>query len=125
MHFRIFFLIALLIAILSTTMSCDKHHAKKLAGTYACKVDYHYWDMTPTHFDSTYFEDVEVEQDGKNVIVLGTTIHIDSLWKGKEYYEGYVHNFIIVRFKNDSLYITKSGGGLGGNASWNYYGLKM
>lgn len=106
-------------------MSCDKHHAKKLAGIYACKVGFHYWDTTPTYLDTTYFEDVEVEQDGKSVIVLRTTIHIDSLWKGKEYYEGSMQNYINVLLKNDSLYITKSGGGLGGNASWNYYGLKM
>jgi hypothetical protein len=104
--------------------SCDKNHAKKLSGTYSCKVDYHYWDMTPTSIDSTYFEDIEIKQEDKNVIVLGYSIHIDSLWKEKEYMEGYIHNFIKVQFKKDSLYITRSSGGLGGNASLIYEGKK-
>ena len=125
MHTRIFFLCALILAIVCTTVGCDKQHARKLAGTYACRVDYHYWDMMPTNIDSTYYEDVVVTQEGKNVIVLGTEIHIDSLWKEKEYYEGYIHNYIKVLFKKDSLYITRSGGGLGGNASWQYAGLKL
>lgn len=125
MNIRIFFLITLVAAILSSTMSCDKHHAKKLAGTYACKVDYHYWDMMPTHFDTTYFEDVEVEQGGRNVIVFGISIDIDSLWKGKEYSQGYIHSYMNVLFRNNSVYITTSSGGLGGNSSSKYAGVKL
>ncbi len=104
--------------------SCDKHHAKKLAGTYSCTVEYHYWNISPTLIDSMYTEDINIEQDGKFVVVLGTRIHVDSLWKEKEYYEGYIHNYIKVLFKNDHVYITRSGGGLGGNASWTYEGNK-
>ena len=114
----------ILIIIVGLFYSCDKHHAKKLSGTYSCKVEYHYWDITPTTIDSTYFEDIEVKQEGKNVIVLGYSIHIDSLWKEKEHYNGYIHDYIKVLFKNDRVYITRSSGGLGGNASWIYEGIK-
>lgn len=103
---------------------CDKYHAKKCSGTYSCKVAYHYWDMTPTMIDSTYQENLEIKRSGKNVIVLGTSIPIDSLWKEKEYYEGNAHNYMTVLFRKDSVYITRSNGGLGGNASWMYQGVK-
>jgi hypothetical protein len=103
---------------------CDKYHAKKLSGKYSCKVEYNYWDMTPLNIDSIYYEDLVIEQKGKFVVVLGTSIHIDSLWKEKEYYEGYIHNYMKVLFKNDSVYIIKSSGGLGGNASWTYKGVQ-
>lgn len=110
--------------VLSLT-SCDKFHAKKLTGTYSCEVDYHYWDMTPLIIDSTYHEDIESTRQGKNVIVLGTSIPIDSLWKEKEYYEGNVHDYITVLFKDDSVYITRSSGGLGGGCTLKYSGRKM
>ncbi len=105
-------------------LSCDKHHAKKISGTYSCIVKHGYWDMTPSNFDSIYYEDIKIKQDGKFVVVLETRIHIDSLWKEKEYFEGYIHNYIKVLFRNDSIYITRSNGGLGGNASWTYEGIK-
>jgi hypothetical protein len=114
----------MMIASIGLLLSCDKHHAKKLSGTYSCKVDYHYWDMTPSTIDSTYQEDLEIKQDGKNLIVLGTPIHIDSLWKEKEYQLGDIHNYMRVLFRNDSIYITRSGGGLGATATWKYQGSK-
>lgn len=115
----LFFSLALIL------LSCDKYHAKKMAGQYACKVEYHYWDISPKNIDSIYTQDIQVTPDGKNVIVLETRIHVDSLWKRVEYVEGYIHDYIKVRFKKDSVYITRSGGGLGGNASWTYSGLKI
>jgi hypothetical protein len=104
--------------------SCDKYHTKRLSGTYACSVDYHYWDMTPVIIDTMYNEDLEIAQDGKYVLVLGTKIHIDSLWKEKQYMEGDIHGFLQVLFKNDSVYITKSSGGMGGNGTIIYEGIK-
>lgn len=121
MKTHISFIISLFILLL---LSCDKHHAKKLSGTYSCRIEYHYWDMTPLNIDSIYYEDIKIGQDGKFIVVLGTSIHIDSLWKEKEYYDGYIHNYLKVLFKNDSVYITRSNGGLGGNASWTYEGEK-
>ncbi|WP_300661473.1 hypothetical protein [Fluviicola sp.] len=124
MKTHITFKLLILLTSIGLLSGCDKHRAKKLSGTYSCKVAYHYWDMTPSTSDSTYQEDLEIKQNGKNVIVLGTSIPIDSLWKEKEYYEGNAHNYIEVLFKKDSIYITRSSGGLGGNASWKYRGSK-
>jgi len=74
--------------------------------------------------DTIYSEDLEIQQDGKNLIVLQNTIHIDSVWKGKEYYQGDVHDYLTVQFRNDSIYLTRSSGGLGGNGSRTYAGIK-
>lgn len=124
MKARIFSTTILLAIIMLTVISCDKYHAKKLAGTYACKVRYVQWTMNQPSIDSTYYEDITIKQDGKNVIIQGTPIHIDSLWGEKKYYQGYIHDYMEVQFKKDSVYITKSGGGLGGNVAWSYSGLK-
>lgn len=121
MKIYIAFLISTFIVLLT---SCDKHHAKKLAGTYSCTVEYHYWDISPTLIDSMYTEDINIEQDGKFIVVLGTRIHVDSLWKEKEYSTGHVYNYIKVLFKNDRVYITRTSGGLGGGASRSYEGNK-
>lgn len=80
--------------------------------------------MTPLISDSSYFEEIEIEQKGNNLIVLGTAIHIDSLYKDNEYNEFYSNNHLQVLFKNDSLYLTKSIVGLGGGGSWIYAGIK-
>lgn len=106
-------------------LSCDKYHAKRLAGTYACTVDYHYWDMTPVVIDSTYKEDIEITQEGKNVVVLGVAIPVDSLWKENEYYQGNVHDYMTVLFRDDSVYITRSSSGLGGGGTLTYSGKKI
>jgi hypothetical protein len=104
--------------------SCDKRRAKKLSGTYACEVNYHYWDMSSGPADTSYHEDIYIEQDGKKVIVLGTSIHIDSLWKEKKYSEADGHKYLDVMFKDDRVHITKSHAGLGGGYSRNYEGVK-
>ena len=104
--------------------SCDKHRAKKIAGTYHCNVHYHYYDGIPQVIDSTYIENLTVTQDGKYINVLNYHIHIDSLWNEQEYYEGYIHNYITVKFIEDSIYVTRCSGGLGGSASYTYTGKK-
>jgi hypothetical protein len=43
--------------------------------------------------NSTYYGDVEDEQYGKNIIVLGETTHVDSFRKEKEYKEGIYPSF--------------------------------
>lgn len=114
-------IIALVVLLLS---NCDKQHARKLSGTYDCKVEYHYWDMTPTSIDSIYNESIKIEQDGKFVEVFGKSIHIDSLWEEKEYKEGNGNNYFSIVFKNDSLIMKHSSGGLGGNATSIHKGVK-
>ena len=103
---------------------CDKQHAKKLEGNYNCIVQYHYWDMQRTNIDSTYFETLCVTRSGKFISVLNHEIHIDSLWGGQEYYEGYIHNYIKVRFKNETIFVESYSGGLGGGATWTFEGNK-
>ena len=110
--------------ILNFLQSCDKQHAKNLAGTYKCQVHYVYWDMTPNNIDSTYLEDLYVVREGKYLKVLDCKIHVDSLYQGQEYQFGEIHNYIKVQFKDKHLYVTRSSGGLGGNASRTYDGVK-
>ena len=121
MKIRISFILTAFILLLA---SCDKHHAKKLSGTYSCRVQYNYWDMTPLHIDSVYYEDIEIEQDGKLVKVAGTSIHIDSLWEEKEYEQWNIYGYLKVLFRNDSVYILISNGGLGGSSTLRYEGMK-
>ncbi len=105
--------------------SCDKYHARKLSGTYRCQVHFYSWIMNQgVVSDTIYSEDLDIQQDGKNLIVLQNTIPIDSVWKGKEFYQGDVHDYLTVRFRNDSIYVTRSSGGLGGNGSRTYAGVK-
>lgn len=118
------FLLLNCVLFLCVSLSCDKYHAKKTAGTYTCDVDYHYSDGTPTTIDTAYTEKLIVQQKGKNITVLNYEIHIDSLWKEKEYLTGQIHNYIKVKFVNDSIYLTHSSGGLGGNSTWIYKGKK-
>jgi len=106
-------------------VSCDKYHAHKLSGTYKCQVHFYSWIMNQgVVIDTTYSEDLEIQKDGKNLIVLQNTIHIDSVWQGNEYYQGDVHDYLTVQFRNDSIYVTRSSGGLGGNGSRTYAGVK-
>ncbi len=103
---------------------CDKHHAKKLSGTYRCRVDYHHWSMNGPYIDSTYYEDIIIERHEKNLIILGKSIHINELWK-EEYESGTYSQYFNVRFTNDSVYILKGGGGQGGSGSLSYAGRKL
>lgn len=118
------FLLLLFIAFVISLSGCDKYHAKKLAGTYACRVEYHYWDMTPTTFDTSYYEDLQITQEGKDVFVLGYRIHVENLWKEKQFKVGNIHNYLLVQFKDKHVYITRSSGGLGGNGTRTYSGKK-
>ena len=113
----IFFSVALMI-------SCDKQRARKLSGTYHCRVEQESFDMVSLESDTIFFQDLIVEQQGKEVKVLGTTIHIDSLWKEKEYYESGFNSSIRVLFREDSVFIEKYNGGQGGYTYWYYKGLK-
>lgn len=124
-RFQYIIVLICITTVISIIQSCDKHRAKKLAGIYDCEVNYYYWDMTPKIIDTSYNERLEIKQNGKFLTVLAYTIHIDSLWEGKEYYNGDVHNYIKVQFKKDSLYLTKNSGGLGGNSSFIYKGKKL
>lgn len=112
------------ILVILSIYSCDKFHAKKYEGTYECSVFYEIRDISPMHFDSSYIEILKVEREGKYIRVLDKKIHIDSLWKGKEYYEFRPHYFYSLRFSKDSIFLSYGGGGLGFQWSSDYKGKK-
>lgn len=120
-HFYLFFCILAFVFL----NSCDKHHTKKLAGNYKCSVHIHSWDMTGYYLDSNYTEILEVKQEGKTLKILGDSFHIDSLWKEQIDTIGYIHDYTIIQFINDSIYLSHGSGGLGGSTSWFYKGKKQ
>jgi len=124
MKLSILFKLLSFVGIVSLIYGCDKYHAKNLSGKYYCKVHHQSWNMTSSNIDTVYYEYLDIKQDGEYVVVLGTPIHIDSLWKEKEYNIGSYQNYMKVRFKNDQVFITTSGGGLAGNTSYYYEGVK-
>lgn len=106
-------------------VSCDKMKARKFAGKYRCTVDHYAWIMNQGVIaDTTYVEDVEIKREGKFVVVMGRSIHVDSLRNENTYKEGQYNNYFSVLFKKDSVYIEMMSGGLGGNSSWKYAGRK-
>ncbi len=105
-------------------VGCDKHRAKKYAGDYDCEVNHTSYSIAPSYFDTSYKELIHITRTGKYLNILDYQVHIDSLWKDKQYQEGYVHRYFRVQFIDDSVYILISGGGLGGGYSYSYKGLK-
>lgn len=114
----------IVIAVTMMVLSCDKYRARRWSGKYNCQVHYHYWDGTPLIKDSVYQEVIEVTHLKNKIVLFGHGIPVDSLRDEKRYYEGYVHNYIEVQLKGDSIYYLYSSGGLGGNASFEYRGIK-
>lgn len=115
--------IILLLCYLFT--SCDKMYAKKIAGNYRCYTHYLYWDGIPTYIDSSYISELKVSQKNKTLTILNFDIHIDSLRNENEYTIGDIHDYLKVQVKKDSIFIVRSSGGLGGNASISYRGKKI
>lgn len=104
---------------------CDKRHAKKYAGVYACEVNYTGTNINYGPWDSTYFQEVEVVQEGRYLFIGEKQYHIDSLWKGKTYTVGNYSCAYSTRFENDSLFLTISTGSLGTHTSRKYKGKKV
>ena len=119
-------ILILLFVIGIISFSCDKHHARKLAGTYTCAVEFSYWSFAPTIIeDSVFYDELVIERKGKEVIVFGHSIHIDELWNEKEYYTAGPNGSLRVLFKNDNVYIRKTSGGQGGEATYDYSGERI
>lgn len=114
--FQFLFLFILCIAV----VSCKKFKANKFAGTYACQVDYHYWSMIPESYDSTYREDVVVERNKRDLTVFDRTFPVDSVLDERLFNNSFPHSGFQIRFLKDSLYLMRSGGGLGGGYTLNY-----
>ncbi len=107
--------------------ACDKYKAKKLAGDYDCTVQVSSFNMNSGFYDTVKQEVINIGRNGKNLIILGREIHVDSLRNSHRYVEGNVSaGFLFwVYFSEDSLYAETWGGGLGGNGSCTYKGRKI
>lgn len=118
-------------AILSVLMlllflaSCDKPEPTTPSRKYMCKIVYNYWTMNSVNIDSTYYQLMDLKQEGNNIIVLNTPIPIECLTNQNEYFFGNANSNMQVLFNEDSLFITRSNGGLGGGETWNYTGVKL
>ncbi len=102
---RFFFL--LLVFPIYFLGSCDKYHAKKLAGNYLCfKVQDIYYGLQPgqpSHTES--WDTIEVKSERRDVLVLGYRIPVDSLWKKNTYHvpTGDPHTQLEVKFRKKHL----------------------
>ncbi len=81
--------------------------------------------MNSVNIDSTYYEEMDLKQEGDNIIVLNTPIPIECLTNQNEYLFGNSSSNMQVLFKEDSLFITRWNGGLGGGETWIYTGVKI
>jgi|TARA_R110000737_G_C14623511_1_gene494084 hypothetical protein len=113
-----------LIVILLISIGCDKQHAKKLAGRYSCTVHGKYYLMGQYNTDTTYFEDLSITQEDKNIVILGQIIPVDLLWNENKYEEGSFQKYFHVQFKKDSVYISEGSSSQASNFSTVYSGLK-
>ena len=80
--------------------------------------------MTGYSIDSSYVDTVEIYAQNRSIVIFGNEVSVDSLRNERLYYEGYVHDYFQVQFKGDSIYYLISSGGLGGNGSYEYRGIK-
>ena len=105
-------------------LSCDKYRARRWSGTYRCSVHLSSWNMTGVTIDTAYTEEVELTANKKNVVIFGNEVPVDSLRDEHMYKVGDVHNYFVLQLKGDSIYYFHSSGGLGGNGSYEYRGIK-
>ena len=110
----------LFLALCTLFSSCDKHHAKKLSGTYSCKVHGKYYLMNQYSTDTTYSAELTITQDKKFLLILDKKIHIDSLWRENKYEEGSFQKYFQTQFKNDSLYVSYGSSSQSSNFSSDY-----
>ena len=102
--------------------SCSKLTPRKIAGDYACTVDYRYWEITPVNIDSTWTENITVEKEKRNIIIFNKIIPIDCLKTDGYYEEGFYSSggFYSLEVGEGTLIYSRSGGGLGGGSSHRY-----
>jgi hypothetical protein len=119
---RIHFLLTLLFLGFA---SCDKIRANRFSGVYTCSVHATSFDMYGSNYDTTYTSEVEVVQDGTHILILGSSIHVDSLRHGNAYKVGSYLSYFELKLEQDSLFYLSSSGGLGGYSSITYRGEKI
>lgn len=97
---------------------------KRLSGDYYCEVSSHTWDISGYSHDTVYNAFITMKQSGTDIIILNQTIPYDSISQGKEFIKPKHHGIFKIRVYRDSLFISQSGGGLGGGYGSTYRGLQ-
>lgn len=117
-----------LIITLLILLACKKHRAKKIAGDYACVVDFHYQDISPKYYDSIFSTTLNVSSKGRSVNILKFEILADLIYRGEKYKRSISsHGWLEMQYKKkeDSLYFYWQDGGQGGYGSYNYKCKKL
>ena len=104
--------------------ACEKKQPKKLTEKYYCSIRHYSW-TGGLQYDTIYHDTIEVKREGDYITLLGNHFHVDSVWRGNPYSEGYVHDHREIQFKNDSIYFSTYSGGLGGGDGSDYMGIKI
>ncbi|MFN5417891.1 MAG: hypothetical protein ACK5B9_12605 [Flavobacteriia bacterium] len=125
MKIRIFLFISVCFLVFSFLISCDKHHAKKLAGSYTCQVHSYSISGGTVTLDTNYTETLEVKQEKNKLNFLNQSYHIDTFWNEKRYYTTFTHGYLDIQFKNDSINYEMRNGGQGGYGIITYKGKKQ
>jgi hypothetical protein len=103
----------------------DKVPPHPFAGNYWCKVSAYSWSLNGPS-SSTYAEYmIEVLRENDTIDVLGARIHEDEVVEGQQYFFGQSYKYISFRFSNDSLYISRFSGGMGGGTNTSYVGTRV
>ncbi|MBN2683225.1 MAG: hypothetical protein JXR58_12005 [Bacteroidales bacterium] len=108
--------------------SCDRKHAKELAGDYSCSYSAYTWNIDEgvTWDYSTNDTILKVVRIGKYLKILEEKIHIDSVWSGKSYYQPInADHGIRVQFADGKIWVNYSNGGRGGGYEATYVGHKI
>src|SRR3972149_2397013 len=81
---------------------CDKIRAEKFEGIYQCFIESNSWISGGPNTDTSYFGDLDIERDGKELIISSNWyVNVDFISNEKKYSEGGGSNYISIQFKND------------------------
>jgi len=107
-------------------LSCNKISIFKYTGTYAGQSDVHSWNTVQgTSTSSNYFDTLTVSFDNDFLLINSSQkIPIDSINEGVTYTKSAGTSYCKIKFSQDSIYYSTSGGGLGGGGSSNFKGVK-
>lgn len=103
----------------------DKVPPHPFAGNYWCKVTTYSWSLNGPGSATAEESMIEVLLENDTIDVLGARMHEDELVEGEQYFFGQSYNYISFRFSNDSLYISRFSGGMGGGTNTSYKGVRV
>lgn len=122
---RSVFYILIIGLFFSGVLSCKKIKSNKFVGKYDCTVNYNYFDVSPTYFDTVYTDTIIVTYEKGYLFFNNTQLHIDSLDENNFREEINGSSYVNIRFISDSIYYNYGGGGLGGSSHTKFKGKKI